>query len=342
MAIDPPRTRNIFVYTRLIAIYTVAGLSIILAFMYFCYLARQDPDIASSNGLTLKIGRVAYVYSHGAIQYACGRYDPQLAYILRPGQCKYEDTEYEMAFQPNSAGLRDDEASLDDPDIVILGDSHSLGLGVSQDEIFAALLEKGSGMKVLNTGVSSYGTARELMLFRRLDISNVDTVIIQYCRNDFSENKEYLDLGGRLNIMSQEDFQNNASANNARHRSFTSPGIGVITRTMEKASKVVASLFSEEHEEISEAEAFKYAIEKNIDLLKGKKIIVLEINGHNKYDNLFIENARRELKSLPLDMRFIDVREFLTDEDYYVLDNHMTATGHRKVAKAILDMIREQ
>ena len=181
---------TILVYARLIAIYTVAGIGILLAFLYFCYLARQDLDVASSNGMTLNIGRIAYTYSHGAIQYACGRYDPQLAYILRRRECSYEETEYETTFHPNSAGLRDDETSLHDPDIVILGDSHALGLGVSQDETFAALLEKGSGLKVLNTGVSSYGTAREMMLFRRLGISNTDYIIIQYCRNDFNENKQ--------------------------------------------------------------------------------------------------------------------------------------------------------
>jgi intein-encoded DNA endonuclease-like protein len=79
-----------------------------------------------------------------------------------------------------------------------------------------------------------------------------------------------------------------------------------------------------------------------MDLLEGKKIIILEINGHNKYDNLFIDKAKQELDDLPLDLNFIDVRQFLTDQDYYVLDNHMTAKGHRKVAEAILDMIRAQ
>ena len=339
MAADSIDTRGILVYARLLAVYTVAGIGLFLGFLYFCYLAREDPSIASSNGLTLKIARVAYVHSHGSIQFVCGRYDPQLAYTLQPGGCTYSDTEYEMNFQVNSAGLRDDEASLTDPEIIVLGDSHSLGVGVPGDEIFVSLLEDRSGRKVLNAGMSSYGTARELKLLRRLDTSNADTVVIQYCRNDFPENREYLENDGRLDIMSQARFEAAVTLAKADHRSFLSPGVGVIRRAMGKTSRVVGSVVSDEREEITEAEAFRHAIEKNIDLLKGKKVVVLEINGHNRYENMFIEQAKRELADLPIDVQFIDVTEFLTDDDYFLLDNHMTAAGHRKVAEAILDTL---
>lgn len=335
MVADLIDTRGIYVYARLLAIYTVAGIALFLTFLYFCYLAREDLRIASSNDLTLKIARVAYVSSHGSIQFACGRYDPQLAYTLKPGDCTYSDTEYEMNFRVNSAGLRDDEASLTEPEIIVIGDSHSLGVGVSGDKIFASLLEDRSGRKVLNAGMSSYGTARELKLLRRLDTSNADTIVIQYCRNDFPENSEYLENGGRLDIMTQGRFDAAVNLANADHRSFLSPGVGVIRRAMDKTSRVVGAMASGEQEGVSEAEAFKHAVEMNIDLLKGKKVVVLEINGHNRYDNMFIDDAKRELADLPIDVEFIDVREFLTDEDHYLLDNHMTATGHRKVAEAI-------
>lgn len=339
MAADLIDTRGIYVYARLLAIYTVAGIALFLVFLYFCFLAREDLRIASSNDLTLKIARVAYESSHGSIQFACGRYDPQLAYTLMPGACSYSDTEYEMDFHVNSAGLRDDEASLVGPEIIVVGDSHTLGVGVSENETFVSLLEDRSERKVLNAGMSSYGTARELMLLRRLDTGNADTIVIQYCRNDFPENSEYLENDGRLDIMTQDRFEAAVDLANADHRSFLSPGVGVIRRAMDKTSRVVGAVASGEREGISEAEAFKHAVEQNIDLLKGKKVIVLEINGHNRYDNMFIDPAKRELADLPIDLHFIDVREFLTDKDHFLLDNHMTAEGHRKVAEAILDTL---
>jgi hypothetical protein len=150
---------------------------------------REDADVASSNGLLLKLGRTAYRHSHASIQYVCGRYDPQLTYLLRPGECRYGDTEFDTLVHVNSAGLRGSEESLDNPDVVIVGDSHTLGNGVRQEKIFATRLENSSGLKVLNAGMSSYGTARELMLLRKLGVDKAKYIIIQYCRNDYNENK---------------------------------------------------------------------------------------------------------------------------------------------------------
>ena len=334
--------RSFLLYTKLIAIYTVFGVSGILVFMYFINLSGRDVDFASQNDVFRNIGRVAYRSTNLPTQYICGRFDPQLGYIWRPGECRYEQLEYEMLIQFNSAGLRDDETSLHDPEVVILGDSHAMGEGVPQDETFAALLEKMLGLKVLNSGVSSYATAREMMLFRRLGNNNADYIIIQYCNNDFSENKRYFNLSGQLNVMSEEKYENLVSIAKDRHKSFAWSSIGVVKRAFEKATEVIASLVRGKNEEIDEVLAFKYVISNNKDLLKGKKIIILEINPYNNNDDLFINRAKWELSDLDLDLHFIDVSQFLTDGDYYVLDNHMTASGHRKVAEAIFEVIRAQ
>lgn len=343
MSHDSAGMRGVLLYSKLIAIYTALGVGLILAFLYACNLLRHDADLAASNGLALKIGRTAYRYSHASVQYVCGRHDPQLGYLLKPGECSYQDVEYKMRFDVNSAGLRDDEESLVDPDIVVLGDSHALGIGVPQDEIFAARVEAGAGLKVLNAGVSSYGTAREMMLLRRLNIDRINTIIIQYCRNDFEENKKYFELGGQLDIMPREKYESIAALDIENQQSFIQPGIGVLTRAVEKATQSVGSLFaSEKRDEIDEVGAFKYALEKNRDLLEGKKIILLELNGHNRYDNLFISKAKPRLQDLGLDLHFIDASRFLSDQDYFTLDNHMRPDGHRKVAEAILEVVRAQ
>lgn len=327
-------------YVKLIFIYIVVGLACIFLFLVLCNLVRKDADLASSNGLLLKLGRTGYLRSHASIQYVCGRYDPQLTYLLRPGACRYADTEFDTLVQVNSAGLRGGEESLDNPDVVIIGDSHTLGNGVRQEKIFATRLENSSGLKVLNAGMSSYGTAREFMLLRRLGVDKAKYIIIQYCRNDYNENKAYLDSGGRLEIMSEEKYATLARVAPERHRSFAWPGIGVATRAAEKAVEAGSSLFSDKTESIDEVVAFKFALSQNKDLLAGKKVIILDINGSNRYDNKFIEKARPALADLDLDLQFIDVSRFLTDKDYYVLDNHMMASGHKKVAAAISDVIR--
>lgn len=342
MPTEPTKSQVLLTYTKLIVIYMVLGVGVLSIFMYFSTLARRDVAIASTNELTLSIGRRAYVYSHLDAAYICGRYDPELFYILRPGDCRMKETEYDVLIHANSAGLRDDESSLDDPEVVILGDSHTLGLGVAQDRIFAALIEKESGLKVLNTGIPSYGTAREIILLRRLNIENIKYIIIQYCRNDFDENKAYFSLGGHLNVRSKEKYEIISKASIRRHKFFASPGIGVAIRVYQKVTEFVSSFLHENGNQITETEAFRYVLLKNMDLLKNKKIIILEINGHNRYDNSFISNAKEELRDLDLDLQFIDVSQFLKNDDYYILDNHMMARGHQKVAQAILRIIGAQ
>jgi len=121
----------------------------------------------------------------------CARYDPELLYTLRPGQCVFSNWEFSTEIRVNSLGVRDDEASLRTPEIIVLGDSHALGWGVDQDEVFAQRIERGSPFTVLNTGISSYATVRQMRLLDRIDTTNLKYLIVQYCDNDYRENKEF-------------------------------------------------------------------------------------------------------------------------------------------------------
>src|SRR5690349_19547199 len=93
------------------------------------------------------------------IQYlpACAKYDSQLTYTLKPGSCRFSGREFDTTVTINSLGVRDDEQSLNAPQIFVLGDSIAMGWGVQDDETFASLVEKETGIKVLNLAVSSYG-----------------------------------------------------------------------------------------------------------------------------------------------------------------------------------------
>src|SRR5690606_35502099 len=97
--------------------------------------------------------------------------------------------EFSVVNSYNTLGLRDDEASLDHPSVVVLGDSYTMGWGVAQSEAYPQQLEALYGEKVLNAGVSSFGTAREMKLLKKINLPHVNTVIIQYHPNDFEENE---------------------------------------------------------------------------------------------------------------------------------------------------------
>ncbi len=137
----------------------------------------------------------------------CAQYDPEFFYRLRPGTCVFSNVEFRTEYQINSFGVRDDEDSLLAPEVILLGDSYAMGWGVEQDETFAALLERQMGRKLLNAGISSFGTARELMLLDKIDRSAADTVILQYCDNDKYENRTLLEDGSSLPIASEREYK---------------------------------------------------------------------------------------------------------------------------------------
>ena len=53
--------------------------------------------------------------------------DPELLYRLKPGTFTFANVEFATAYQVNSLGVRDTEAALRAPEIVVAGDSFAMG-----------------------------------------------------------------------------------------------------------------------------------------------------------------------------------------------------------------------
>jgi lysophospholipase L1-like esterase len=96
----------------------------------------------------------------------------------------------------NSLGMRDKERSLEKPPgvfrILALGDSHTFGWGVRQEETWPLVLEDllsqndpSRKFQVMNLGVPGYNTVQEVQAFStKAEALNPDLVIINYCNND--------------------------------------------------------------------------------------------------------------------------------------------------------------
>lgn len=136
-----------------------------------------------------------------------GRYDPELFYTLKPGEFDYSNMEFSTKYKVNKAGLRDDESSLDKPEIIFLGDSYTMGWGVEQEESYVAILEKEMDRKTLNAGIASYGTARELLTFGRLQKDSCKLLVLQFCPNDVKENRAFLSGGFHLEVSPEHVFE---------------------------------------------------------------------------------------------------------------------------------------
>src|SRR4029079_2223203 len=121
---------------------------------------------------------VQQVYRHfnrALIQFnpECARYDADVTYTLKPPGCTVGNLEFDNTYDVNHLGLRDTEADLVAPDVIVIGDSHAMGWGVNQDQAFPRVLAQKTGLKVLNAAVSSYATVREMRMLDRLDTAHL-------------------------------------------------------------------------------------------------------------------------------------------------------------------------
>jgi len=102
-------------------------------------------------------------------------------------------------FRTNSQGFRDDEEyryakPATRLRVLVLGDSHTQGYEVGQSATFSSVLENqlraaGLDAEVLNTGISGFGTAEELMFLKHEGMKyRPDAVVVAFYGNDFEDN----------------------------------------------------------------------------------------------------------------------------------------------------------
>jgi hypothetical protein len=98
------------------------------------------------------------------------RYDAELGWAPIPNSSSVVTEARTIHAQHNSLGLRDIEYGDDErPGILFLGDSFVWGLDAEAGERFTDLLRmRFSSHRIINAGVSGYGTDQEYLLLQRL------------------------------------------------------------------------------------------------------------------------------------------------------------------------------
>lgn len=133
--------------------------------------------------------------------------DAELGWTLRPGGAAWSDGEQRVWLSINSDGMRDEEHPIVAPPdtirIAVLGDSYMQGVNVDASDMFTTVLEQHLQrcvaarlrLEVLNFGVSGYGTAQQLLQYRRSVVKyRPDVVVVaMYLGNDVYNNHPELD-----------------------------------------------------------------------------------------------------------------------------------------------------
>ena len=330
-----------------------ASLLTLLAFETYLYAGLAFPSLLGTSLYTtgtLNFLRSYYMDDDRNIIQAlpqCAVYDAQLLYTLRPGGCRFSNREFATWLSVNAMGFRQTTQMDGPPRIAVLGDSHAMGWGVEDHETFASLIEQSLGEKVANLSVSSYGTAREFIALSRSKLKSVRTIIIAYSYGDAKENRDYLLHGTRqadidkfrfLQDQQREPYRPfrlleslvHGAPENMRVREEGAPGKEYLLRDLrEEAATFIALLRRFEKE------------------LNNKTIIVLEVNGYNQNSPRFIQQVYTEFErvkksgiDMPFSLETLDVSEILSEQSYFVLDDHINAIGHSQVARLLVETIR--
>ncbi len=271
-------------------------------------------------------------------------YDPELTYLLRPGPARFRNREFDTTIAGNSAGLRDNEASLERPDLIVLGDSFAFGWGVERHDTFAQVLERSTGLKVLNAAMSSYGTAREVILLERLDLSAARAIVVQYFMNDYRENRAFVDAGYTLAITPEDEFL--LSVRDFERQTTYRP-LDYVAAFLDRRP------YFPELDTVSTRAVAETCLQvlASSEELADLPVFFLQIDPWNQFDRYDVVARIAELLETEPgpDGRFRDLRRrltlvplegVLTGDDFFRLDPHLRPSGHRKVAAEIERALR--
>ena len=271
------------------------------------------------------------------------RYDPGLFYTLQPGAFMFSNPEFSTQFVVNRIGVRDNQRSLEQPEIVVAGDSYAMGWGVQQDESFPELVERRTGRRVLNAAVSSYGTVRERRMLDRIDLSRTTTLVVQYAPNDFIENDEFLKRGNQYTASSREQWL--AAIAEQRRRARYWPFRMVYDSVVWIKRGITGwprGGFEPTHYPPDTAaerflNALMHASPRDLSALR---IIVIDIDDDPAFIRALDRLHRSETYPAYIrGIRVLDLSGRLTPEMRYTLDDHLNPRGHQAIADALMSVI---
>jgi hypothetical protein len=311
-------------------------------------LIRHLPAISVVTPLR-PIARELYMLDRRMIQFeeTAARWDDRLGYTLRPGEFSFANTEYDTGYSVNSLGIRDDEASLQGAEIVVIGDSFAMGWGVEQEESFPRVLERLAGRAVLNASVASYGTARQLRLLDGLDLGSTSHLVIQFCNNDYFENLAFEREGPSFATQDQAGYDRAVATYRKMRRYY--PGRYTVTLVGRRLGWTAPAPDhpdpTDPANQRRQAELLLEVLTRSPVDLSGLQLVIFELNGYNRDSGLFIPALREVIAGGQWpgfidEMIVVDLAVELEPELFYRLDDHLTAEGHEYLADRLWEIIR--
>lgn len=182
--------------------------------LYF-YLRIKDRFIHGEKGQAVMFDKLFKPLHKNFIIYPqyYSQYDSSTFYFNSPGKYDLALFDCNYSYQIDSAGMRvcGNTPSRKDNSlqIAVLGDSHAFGLGVSDNQTYASLLNA-NGYSTSLVACSSFGTVREFLKCEELAehgiIEKPTVLVLHYCENDSLENVTFTNLGLHFKPSSPKEF----------------------------------------------------------------------------------------------------------------------------------------
>lgn len=297
---------------------------------------RGAPWLPVARDLYLNVTRDIIQFNAQA-----ARWDPELFYTLRPGRFQFLQAEFRHEFRVNGAGLRDEESALRAPEIIVVGDSFTMGWGVAQEAAYPKLIEAAIGRRTLNAGVSSYGTVREMLLLNRLDMSRLRVLVVQYNGDDFFENRAYWRAGNEHRSRDERRWRYTVERVAARRAYSPGKHVWDVGRRLVRRL-ALRSRTTEAPAEPDAVELFLNALTHapRVDLSR-VQLVVWEMPGSGVIPHLPERLRRGDYPAPVRTMVLVDVAPAVdAARDFWILDDHLNASGHRAVAGRLIDALQ--
>jgi len=285
-----------------------------------------------------------YMSSIRNIYFDCLEFvDENYLYKAKPEVCELNNIEYNTILSHDQHGFRNkDTSSL--ADIILIGDSHTHGVGVNDDQTFASILKNKYGHKTKNLGIGSYATKRELEALQAYS-NGEQIVVIQYCNNDFAENISSLELDlqefkSRVKTGWKIIAENYSTQ---KAQGFSVPLNDFANRLYAHQYKSKKAFYADVYNRDikREADVFGKILSGYPKILSGKKVIIFESSGHGANHPEFKKEFDTSIKKHSPDLNFVvlDSHSFLTNSDYYFLDDHLNKKGHDHIAEQLQSIL---
>lgn len=135
---------------------------------------------------------------------ACRQTDKLLHHRLKPNSsCRSKTKEWDISFQTNSLGFRDQEYPKIKPDntyrIIFLGDSFTEGFGISGEKTFPKIIEQklkekvtNKNIEVINAGITGYSPLLEyLQLVTQILPLQPNLIVLNFSMTDFYDDYNF-------------------------------------------------------------------------------------------------------------------------------------------------------